>query len=83
MAAATAFSTATPLWIKVCEGRQCRTIVTFSGQELQIAREKVEVLADAQGQIVLVGNRLFWSSAEPDRATGSLRIQARPLVNAM
>lgn len=73
----------TPLWIKVCDGKQCRAIVTFSGQELQIAREKVEVLADAQGRITLVGNRLFWSSAAPDRATGPLRIQARPLADAM
>ena len=73
----------TPLWIKVCDGKQCRAIVTFSGQELQIARDKVEVLADAQGRIVLVGDRLFWSSAEPDRAAGSLRIQARPLTGAM
>ncbi len=69
----------TPLWIKVCDGKQCRAMVTFSGQELQIAREKVEVLADAQGRVTLVGDQLFWSSAEPDRATGRLRIQARPL----
>jgi hypothetical protein len=73
----------TPLWIKVCDGNQCRAVVTFSGQELQIARERVEVLADAQGGVMLVGDRLFWSSAEPDRAPGRLRIQSRPLAYAL
>jgi hypothetical protein len=75
--------TSTPLWIKVCDGKQCRAIVTFSGQELQIAKDKVEVLMDAQGQVMLVGDRLFWSSAAPGRASDHLRIQARPLAYAM
>ena len=71
--------TSTPLWIRICQGSQCRVVVTFSGQQLQIAEEKVEVLADAQGQIMLLGDRLFWSSAGPDRMSDHLRIQARPL----
>lgn len=72
-----------PLWIKICDGNNCRAVVTFSGQALQIAKESVEVLADAQGQVMLVGNRLFWSSADPNRAAEHLRIQARPLAFAM
>jgi hypothetical protein len=75
--------TSTPLWIKVCDGKQCRAFVTFSGQELQLAKEKVEVLMDAQGQVMLVGDRLFWSSAGPDRGSDHLRIQARSLSYAM
>jgi hypothetical protein len=72
-----------PLWIRICEGKRCRTTVTFSGQNLQIAKEKVEVLADAQGQVMLVGDRLFWSGAERNSASGHLRIQARTLTYAM
>ncbi len=73
----------TPLWIKICEGNRCQAAVTFSGQELQIAGRRVEVLADAQGNIMLVGNHLYWSSTRPDRAPGDLRIQARPLEYTM
>jgi hypothetical protein len=73
----------TPLWIRICDGRQCRVVVTFSGQDLQIAGEKVEVLADAQGRVMLVGDRLFWSESETGFASGHLRIQARALAYAM
>jgi hypothetical protein len=69
-----------PLWVKICDGKQCRTVVTFSGQDLQIAGEKVEVLADAQGQVMLVGDRLFWSGDESKLASDHLRIQARALA---
>lgn len=72
-----------PLWVKICDGKHCRAVVTFSGQELDFAGEKVEVLADAQGQIMLVGNRFVWSSGEPQRATDHLRIQARALAYPM
>jgi hypothetical protein len=73
----------TPLWIKICEGGKCRAVVTFSGQNLQIAGEMVEVLADAQGKVMLVGDRLFWSNAEETRMAANLRIQARPLAYTM
>ena len=69
-----------PLWIKICNGGECRVVITFSGQHLRIARETVEVLADAQGQVMLVGDRLFWSARERTRSADSLRIQARPLT---
>jgi hypothetical protein len=75
--------TSPPLWIKFCDGRHCRAAVTFSGQELQIDGEKVQVLADARGGVMLVGNRLFWQSAEPNRVPQNLRFQARPLSYAL
>jgi len=51
-----------PLWIKICDGNQCRTIVTFSGQIVQIDGQRVEALADASGGVMLVGDHFFWSS---------------------
>jgi len=69
----------TPLWIQITEGGRKRVIVTFSGQNLQLANQQVEVLANAQGQVMLVGDGLFWSSTEPDRASSQLRIKAKPL----
>jgi len=68
---------------RICEGNQCRTVVTFSGQNLQIAGEKVEVLADAQGRVMLVGDLLFWSERESTLASDHLRIQARPLTSVL
>jgi len=73
----------TPLWIKICDGKKCRVVVTFSGQGFQIAKESVEVLADAQGHVMLVGNQFIWSSAEPNQARDRLRIQAKPLTFAL
>lgn len=69
----------TPYWIQVCDGKQCRAVVTFSGQSLQIAGEEVEVLVDAQGKLMLVGDQFVWSSADSNSAVDHLRIQARPL----
>jgi hypothetical protein len=73
----------TPIWVRICDGNKCSAFVTFSGQELQIAKEKVEVLVDAQDRVILIGNRFVWSSGEPSRNVGHLRIQARPLAYAM
>jgi hypothetical protein len=68
----------TPLWIKVCEGNYCRSIVTFSGQNLQIAGQRVEVLAEARGGVMLVGEHFFWSSRETI-LKDHLRIDAQAL----
>jgi hypothetical protein len=73
----------TPIWVSICDGKKCSAFVTFSGQELQIAKEKVEVLVDAQDRVILMGNRFVWSSGEPNRPVGHLRIQARPLAYAL
>ena len=51
-----------PLWIKLCDGKQCRWIVTFSGQVVQINGQSVEALADASGGVMLAGENFFWSS---------------------
>ncbi len=68
-----------PLWIKVCEGKVCRNIITFSGQVVQIADKPVEVLADAQGGVMLVGEHFFWSSAQKS-SVQDLRINAQQLT---
>jgi hypothetical protein len=69
----------TPLWVKICDGKQCASLVTFSGQELEIAGQKVTVLADAQGGIILEGSRFVWSSTEQNFAQGNLKIEAKRL----
>ena len=69
----------TPYWIRICDGKQCRAVVTFSGQSLRIDGQEVEVLVDAQGSVLLVGDQFVWSSAGPNPAPDNLRIQARPV----
>jgi hypothetical protein len=67
-----------PLWIKVCEDGVCRSMVTFSGQVVEIAGRRVEVLADAQGGVMMLGENFFWSSQQGG-ADGQLRINAEQL----
>ena len=67
-----------PLWIKICEGKYCRSIVTFSGQTVQIDGQRVEVLADASGGVMLVGEHFFWSN-EGNTTRDRIRINAQQL----
>ena len=69
----------TPLYVKICDGEKCSSLVTFSGQEIQIAGQKLTVLADANGGIILEGNKFVWSSTAQNYASKGLKIEARPL----
>jgi hypothetical protein len=71
--------TSTPIYIRICDGKQCASVVTFSGQEIQIAGQKMTVLSDAQGGIILMGNDFAWSSREPSYAKNDLKIEAKNL----
>lgn len=68
-----------PLYIRICDGKHCSSLVTFSGQEIQVAGQNLTVLADARGGIILEGNHLLWSSTEPLCADNHLKIEARRL----
>ena len=70
---------ATPLWVKICQGAHCTTFVTFSGQEVEVAGQKLTVLAEADNGILLVGDRFAWASDGPKNGVQDLKIQARPL----
>lgn len=54
-----------PLLVKFCSGKQCRSFVTFSGQQLEINGQKFEVLAGGGDEVILVGHNSAWSSADP------------------
>ena len=68
-----------PLWVKICQGKRCTTLVTFSGQELQIAGQKLTVLSDANGSVILTGDRFAWASDDQGAGAQNLMIQARAL----
>ena len=69
----------TPIYVRICDGKQCLALVTFSGQELEIAGQKVTVLSDAQGGVIVTGPRFAWSSDRPAGASNGLKIEARRL----
>ena len=71
--------TSTPIYVHICDGRQCSSLVTFSGQEVQVACQPVTVLSDAQGGIILTGNKFVWSNTERTYAGEHLKIEARNL----
>ncbi|MGA3282838.1 MAG: hypothetical protein ABSD57_00065 [Verrucomicrobiota bacterium] len=71
--------TSVPLYVHICDGKQCSSLVTFSGQELEIAGQKITVLSDAQDGIILEGNQFVWSSSARNFAQGGLKIEARRL----
>jgi hypothetical protein len=69
----------TPIYVRICDGKHCSSLVTFSGQEIQIAGQKITVLSDASGGIILEGNKLVWSSTSRIYASSNLKIEAKPL----
>jgi hypothetical protein len=71
--------TSPPIYVHICDGRQCSSLVTFSGQELEIAGQRVTILSDAQGGVIVAGLRFAWSSDRPGGASGGLKIEARNL----
>jgi hypothetical protein len=69
----------TPIYVSICDGKHCASLVTFSGQEIQIAGQKLTVLSDTHGGIILTGNDFAWSSGEKIYAKNNLKIEARNL----
>ena len=68
-----------PLYVRICDGEHCSSLVTFSGQEIQIAGQKVTVLADTHGGVILIGQHFMWSATERVYAAGHLKIIAKNL----
>jgi hypothetical protein len=73
----------TPLWVQICDGKHCATMVTFSGQEIRIGQRDVTVLSDASGKIILAGDNFLWSNGHALLANGKLRIQAKTLATVV
>ena len=69
----------TPIYVRICDGQHCSSLVTFSGQEIQIAGQKITVLSDASGGIILEANDFAWSSVAENQSSLRLKIQAKLL----
>jgi len=67
------------IYLKICGPTACRQFITFSGQQIQVNGDVCDVLADAEGNIILAGKHLVWTSESQVAGTGSFRIEARSL----
>ena len=68
-----------PLYVRIRDGAHCASFVTFSGQEIEVAGQKITVLADLRGGIILAGSRFVWSSNGRTDADSHLKIEAKTL----
>jgi hypothetical protein len=68
-----------PLYVKVSGPAGCQRFITFSGQQISLNGEVCDVLVDHQGNVMLVGRQLVWSSARANAKAGRYTIEAKPL----
>ena len=70
-----------PLWIKICDGKNCAAMVTFSGQEIKLGGKELTVLTDVHGKIILAGDNFLWSNGDALLAgNDKLKIEAKTLA---
>jgi hypothetical protein len=68
-----------PVYLKISGPKGRQTCLTFSGQQVRINGDICDVLVDHHGDVLLVGQQLVWSSAQPASKTGRYQIEARTL----
>jgi hypothetical protein len=68
-----------PLYVKICGPKGCQRFVTFSGQQIRVNGDVCDVLVDHQGNVLVVGRDIVWSSAQTVAKAGGYRIEAQPL----
>ena len=65
-----------PVLLRLCNHGDCLTIVTFSGEQIEVGRMKFEVLTGGQGEVLLVGEDFVWSRKDSPGLPHGQRIQA-------
>jgi len=66
------------LVVRGCGPAGCTTALTRSGQQVVLGGERLDVLQDAQGNVLVAGSTAVWPLAP-----GSLKIQARVLKGTL
>ncbi len=65
------------LVLKICDARSCREIITFSGQNIEIAGHEVTVKAKNGGRVILDGGKFLWSSDLKKQPGSDIHIESR------
>ena len=68
------------LFVEVCGPKGCESFVTFSGQKIKFGGQQLEILADAEGKVIVVGDKRVWAGGND---SGPIRVQSRPLETIM
>ena len=69
----------TPIYVRISDGEHSSSLVTFSGQEIQIAGQNVTVLSQADGGIILEGSNFLWAEGRAIYAERNVNIEAKNL----
>lgn len=72
-------SAALPVFVRVCGPDGTRDFLTFSGQQIRLNGDWLDVLVDARGRVLLVGARMAWTSGDASARAGDYRFAARLL----
>jgi hypothetical protein len=71
-----------PIFLKLCDGKNCKRFITFSGQQIKMNEERFEVLIDSQGEVLLIGDAKVWKSSKQTTNLGAYRVFAEPLTHS-
>jgi len=77
LAARADVASAAPLYLKLCTKNGCEEVVTFSGQEIPFGGQTCQVLAEADGQIMVVGDHAVWPQ---EQGGDAVSVAAEPLL---
>jgi len=72
-----------PLLVELCGRGPCQRVITFSGETVAFEGDRLEVLAGARGEVLVVGPRFVWSSATPRKHPADLVIRAQALEESL
>jgi hypothetical protein len=65
-----------PVYVTVRDATGWQRFVTFSGRQIRVHGAVFDVLLDRQGDVLLLGSRAVWSSAQANRKLGPYEIRA-------
>lgn len=65
------------LVLKICDARNCREIITFSGQNIEVAGHDVTVRTETGGRVILDGGKFLWSSDLKSLPGAAIHIESR------
>ncbi len=68
-----------PLLVEICQNGQCRLVITFSGQKLEVDGHSIEVLTGADDRVIVLADNQIWTSQNPQEVVDGFRINAHPL----
>ena len=68
-----------PLLVEFCQNGRCRTVITFSGQKLEVDGHSIEVLTGADDRVIVLADNRVWTSQTPTEVVDGFRIQAQVL----